>query len=122
MALANGSLVRVRNTTPVYLVILGQYCHVPSQQTAQNLFGANWGNLVNTITQGTLNSTLQGVSFTSGACLVQGQGSPAQYLYTWGLKFLIAGPPILTTYNFTTPFLMSPQVVEAMPQGFVIAE
>ena len=123
--LSNGNLVRVSGTAPVSLVILGQTCYVPSPQTASNLFGSNWGSLVQTVSQGTFNSVPVGPAFTSGACLVQASGQSPQYLYTSGLKHWIVNENVLSEYNFNSGNLITgvnPQLIEAMPQGVDIAQ
>jgi hypothetical protein len=118
--LTNGQIVKLSDTAPVYLVLFGQACHVPSPQTATNLFGTNWGNYVLSVSQATLNTVPMGQSLTAGSCLVQGAGQAQIYLYTWGDKYWVTSMGALTTYHFNTGNLISgvnPQLIKAMPQG-----
>ena len=118
--LTNGQIVKLSDTTPVYLVLFGQKCHVPSPQTATNLFGSSWGSFVKSVSQSTFNTVPTGQSLTAGSCLVQATGQAQIYLYTWGSKYWITSMGVMTTYHFNSGNLISglnPQLVEAMPQG-----
>jgi hypothetical protein len=110
----DGALLNLNGA--IFLVILGQACGFPDQDTLMNLEG------LRTSTPVTELPVPQGPTFTSGACLVQGQNEDPIYLYTWGLAFQIANMNVMTTYGFQSPLQLPPTVVQAMPQGFLITE
>lgn len=120
--ITNGNLIQVSGSASVYLMIFGQACGIPDPPTAANLFGASWDSNVQQITQAQLNALFIGPTLTSGSCLVQPENNASIYLFTLGLLFGIAGPPIMDEYNFVsgTVFQIPATVVQAMPQGFLI--
>lgn len=102
-----------------YLVMMGQAVQIPDDGvTGPNLFGSSW----TPTTFPTATSIIDpGPAFSSGACLIQATGSIRQYLYSWGVAFPIAGPPVLSTYNLNgVPFTIPATVVTPMPIGFTI--
>lgn len=119
--LPDGILVSVPGAEPVYQVILGQACQIPDPPTAENLYGAGWPSIVQSITQADLTATPPGPMLTSGACLVQG-GSAAVFLYTWGSLFGITSMNVLGTYGFNGAIQAIPSgVLQAMPVSLVLA-
>jgi hypothetical protein len=120
--LDEGELVRVVNTSPVYLIMFGNAWFLPDVTTANNLFGPNWSNTVQEITPQQFASVPQAPPFTSGACIITPPGGGPLYVYTGGQKLYIWSPPAQTLYQFNgTPVVLPSAFINAIPNGLTIA-
>jgi hypothetical protein len=138
--MANGDIVRINGQytsqwnqqvwmNPCFLIILGQACHIPDEDTAESLFGPSWQSRI------TIVDTLpapEGPPFTSGSCLVSVAGWPpgqpptnqSLYLFTWGLLFFVSSGNAWINYGFSngTTNPVAQNVINVMPAGFTITE
>jgi hypothetical protein len=117
---ANGTLLQVSGTTPIYFLLDGQLSQVPDTTTLSNLFGSS--PTITTVSQSTLNALPMGPPLTSGACIA-GTGAPGsqQWLLTWGQRLWITAA-VLPSYQFYEPNLQnaSALVLAAFPQGVTL--
>ena len=115
----DGSLIQVGGAGTVYLVIYGQTCGIPNPTVAANLFGPNWGSLIDQVTQQHFDAYPAGPALNDNACLLSASGT--LYLYTWNQYFEIVSSTIQSQYNFNgTAVPVTTTFLKALSQGFDI--
>jgi hypothetical protein len=113
-----GCKVRIRGTTPIYLIDPGGYRRlVPFPLTFMNLFEDR--ALLQVLVASGFSEIVEGPTLDNGAVLLRGTSSERIYLLDHGKKRLITSQRIMEKYEFSEEavVVVPRSVMDAVPDG-----